>query len=109
MRWRAACFAVTGVLAGTLPGWAASEADVKSCVNAEPDVADLANSLLDRMNFGMFYNKDARPGFAAGWLRGGFWDVEPLPPPLRAVRVPAGCDVPGRNATTAGARQRPHG
>jgi hypothetical protein len=47
--------------------------------NAEPKVAALANSLLSKMNFGMFYNKDARPGIG-GLLRGGFWDVEPVPP-----------------------------
>jgi hypothetical protein len=45
--------------------------------NAEPGVARLANGLLSKMNFGMFYNKDARPVAAAGLLRGGFWDVEP--------------------------------
>ena len=47
--------------------------------NAEPGVADLANALLDNMNFGIYYNKDARPGIG-GLLRGGFWDVEPVPP-----------------------------
>ena len=45
--------------------------------NAEPRVAGLANSLLSTMNFGMYYNKDARPGIAAGLLRGGFWDAQP--------------------------------
>jgi hypothetical protein len=45
--------------------------------NAEPRIAGLANSLLSKMNFGMFYNKDARPVAAAGLLRGGFWDAEP--------------------------------
>jgi hypothetical protein len=44
--------------------------------NAEPRVAGLANSLLTKMNFGMFYNKDGRPGIG-GLLRGGFWDAEP--------------------------------
>jgi len=44
--------------------------------NAEPGVADLANALLDKMNFGMYFNKDARPG-TAGLLRGGFWDAQP--------------------------------
>jgi len=47
--------------------------------NAEPGVADLANALLDKMNFGMYFNKDARPGIG-GLLRGGFWDVQPVPP-----------------------------
>ncbi len=48
--------------------------------NAEPRVGGLANSVLGKMNFGMFYDKDARPVAAAGLLRGGFWDVEPVPP-----------------------------
>jgi hypothetical protein len=48
--------------------------------NAEPGAATLANNLLTKMNFGMFYNKDARPEAAAGLLRGGFWDVQPVPP-----------------------------
>jgi len=43
---------------------------------AEPRVAGLASSLLDKMNFGMFFNKDARPGIG-GLLRGGFWDDTP--------------------------------
>jgi hypothetical protein len=59
-------------------GWFAASLMVVR--NAEPGVADLANSLLTKMNFGMFYNKDARPVAAAGLLRGGFWDVEPVPP-----------------------------
>jgi Putative glucoamylase/Protein of unknown function (DUF3131) len=53
-------------------GWFA--AALMTVRNAEPGVAGLANSLLSRMNFGMFYNKDARPQAAAGLLRGGFWD-----------------------------------
>jgi len=53
-------------------GWFA--AALMTVRNAEPGVADLANGLLDKMNFGMFYNKDARPG---GLLRGGFWDAKP--------------------------------
>jgi hypothetical protein len=58
-------------------GWfAASLMVVRS---AEPRVADLADALLDKMNFGMYFNKDARPGIG-GLLRGGFWDVQPLPP-----------------------------
>ena len=54
-------------------GWFAALMVVR---NAEPGVADLANALLDKMNFGMFYNKDARPGIG-GLLRGGFWDAQP--------------------------------
>lgn len=45
--------------------------------NAEPKVAKLANGILNRMNFGIFYNKDARPGVGAGLLRGGFYDTKP--------------------------------
>ena len=55
-------------------GWFA--AALMTVRNAEPGVADLANGLLDKMNFGMFYNKDARPGIG-GLLRGGFWDAKP--------------------------------
>jgi hypothetical protein len=58
-------------------GWFAASLMVVR--NAEPKVAALANSLLSKMNFGMYFNKDARPG-TAGLLRGGFWDVEPVPP-----------------------------
>jgi Putative glucoamylase/Protein of unknown function (DUF3131) len=53
-------------------GWFAASLMVVR--NAEPGVAKLANGLLKKMNFGMFYNKDARPEAAAGLLRGGFWD-----------------------------------
>jgi hypothetical protein len=56
-------------------GWFAASLMVVR--NAEPGVARLANALLDKMNFGMFYNKDARPVAAAGLLRGGFWDAKP--------------------------------
>ena len=44
-------------------GWFAASLMVVR--NAEPGVADLANALLEKMNFGMFYNKDARPEAAA--------------------------------------------
>jgi hypothetical protein len=53
-------------------GWFAASLMVVR--NADPAVATLANDLLKKMNFGMFYNKDARPEAAAGLLRGGFWD-----------------------------------
>jgi hypothetical protein len=55
-------------------GWFA--ASLMFVRNAEPRVARLANSLLRRMNFGMFYDKEARPGIG-GLLRGGFWDATP--------------------------------
>ena len=56
-------------------GWFAASLMVVR--NAEPRVASLANALLGAMNFGMFYDKDARPGVVAGLLRGGFWDAKP--------------------------------
>jgi len=56
-------------------GWFAASLMVVR--NAEPGIAKLANALLDKMNFGMYYNKDARPGIAAGLLRGGFYDAKP--------------------------------
>ncbi|MGV8909489.1 MAG: glucoamylase family protein [Propionicimonas sp.] len=56
-------------------GWFAASLMVVR--NAEPAVAHLANALLSKMNFGMYYNKDARPQAAAGLIRGGFWDVMP--------------------------------
>jgi Putative glucoamylase/Protein of unknown function (DUF3131) len=55
-------------------GWFAASLMVVR--NAEPAVAGLANSLLSKMNFGMYYDKDARPGIG-GLLRGGFWDAPP--------------------------------
>ncbi len=55
-------------------GWFA--AALMTVRNAEPGVADLANALLGQMNFGMFFDKDARPGIG-GLLRGGFWDAKP--------------------------------
>ena len=39
--------------------------------NAEPKVAGLANTILGRMDFGIFYNKDARPGVAAACCAAG--------------------------------------
>ena len=74
-------------------GWFAASLMVVR--NGEPRVAKLANALLSAMNFGIFYNKDARPGIAAGLLRGGFWDVEPQPPRgfVRGNYLDAGPDV----------------
>ena len=61
--------------------------------NAEPKVAALANSILQRMNFGIFYNKDARPGVAAGLLRGGFYDVKPTVETVQGNYLGNGPDV----------------
>jgi hypothetical protein len=60
--------------------------------NAEPRVAGLANSLLSKMNFGMFFNKDARPG-TAGLLSGGFWDAKPNEPFVMGNYLGNGPDV----------------
>jgi hypothetical protein len=56
-------------------GWFAASLMVVR--NAEPAVAGQANALLRTMNFGIYYDKDARKGVAAGLLRGGFYDVKP--------------------------------
>src|SRR4051794_35044431 len=45
--------------------------------NAEPRARRLADSLLDKMNFAYYYNPAARPGVAAGLLRGGFFETPP--------------------------------
>ena len=45
--------------------------------SAEPRARRLAGELLDRMNFAYYYNPDARPGVAAGLLRGGFFETSP--------------------------------
>jgi len=80
--------AVPAFLSSVDNGWFAAALMVVR--NAEPTVAGLANSLLSKMNFGMFYNKDARPVAAAGLLRGGFWDVKPIDPPDTAPSFVAG-------------------
>jgi len=56
-------------------GWFAASLMVVR--NAEPAVAGLANKLLSKMNFGMYYDPNARPGIAAGLLHGGFYDTVP--------------------------------
>lgn len=45
--------------------------------NAEPRVRRQAEALLDKMNFAYYYNPAARPGVAAGLLRGGFFETPP--------------------------------
>ena len=45
--------------------------------NAVPAARHLADSLLTKMNFAYYYNPDARPGVAAGLLRGGFFVTPP--------------------------------
>jgi len=61
--------------------------------NAEPRVAGLANGLLRRMNFAVYYNKAARPGVAAGLLRGGFYDVKPVVDTVQGNYLGKGPDV----------------
>ncbi|BAS10497.1 protein NdvB [Arthrobacter sp. Hiyo4] len=61
--------------------------------NAEPKLAGLANTILGRMDFGIFYNKDARPGVAAGLLRGGFYDVKPPVETVQGNYLGKGPDV----------------
>lgn len=61
--------------------------------NAEPKLAGLANTILGRMDFGIFYNKDARPGVAAGLLRGGFYDVKPPVETVQGNYLGTGPDV----------------
>ena len=61
--------------------------------NAEPAVAKLANALLDKMNFGMYYDKNARPGIAAGLLRGGFYDAKPAVDTIQGNYLGNGPDV----------------
>lgn len=61
--------------------------------NAEPAVAKLANALLDKMNFGMYYDKNARPGIAAGLLHGGFYDAKPAVGTIQGNYLGNGPDV----------------
>src|SRR5450759_338604 len=61
--------------------------------NAEPAVASQANALLSTMNFGMYYDKDARKGIAAGLLRGGFYDVKPAVGTVEGNYLANGPDV----------------
>src|SRR5674476_1348691 len=61
--------------------------------NAEPAVASQANALLSTMNFGMYYDKDARKGIAAGLLRGGFYDVTPAVGTVEGNYLANGPDV----------------
>ena len=61
-------------------GWLASA--LRVVVEAEPKLADEAQSLYDEMDFGYFHDLDARP--TVGLNRGGFW-----------VTPPPGCNIPG--------------
>jgi hypothetical protein len=72
-------------------GWFAASLMVVR--NAEPAVARQANALLSTMNFGMYYDKDARKGVAAGLLRGGFYDVKPAVDTVQGNYLANGADV----------------
>lgn len=63
-------------------GWLAAALLIVS--RADPQLAAQATRLFDGMDFGFYYDPDARPDVGAGLIRGGFWDV---PPP--------GCSTPG--------------
>jgi hypothetical protein len=58
-------------------GWLAAALVVVR--NAVPEQRARASALLSRMDFGFYYNPDARGGGLPGLIRGGFWDTAPLP------------------------------
>jgi hypothetical protein len=68
--------AITPFLSSVDNGWFAAALMVVA--NAEPRLRHTARALLEPMDFGFFYNAEARGAdFPAGLLRGGFWDTEP--------------------------------
>jgi len=57
-------------------GWLAGALMVVE--RAEPSLRDEARALRTSMDFGFYYDKNAKgEGFPAGLIRGGFWDEEP--------------------------------
>ncbi|MGZ4744817.1 MAG: glucoamylase family protein [Oryzihumus sp.] len=68
-------------------GWLAAALMVVR--SAEPTLAGKAQRLLHAMNFGSYYDKDARPG---GLMRGGFWETE-QPGSVRGNYLGVGPDV----------------
>jgi hypothetical protein len=60
-------------------GWLAAALVVVR--NVVPEQRSKATALLSKMDFGFFYNPDARGNGLPGLIRGGFWDEEPLTPP----------------------------
>jgi hypothetical protein len=67
---------ITPFLSSVDNGWLAAALMVVS--GAEPRLKRQAQHLLVPMDFGFFYNPAAaRPGVAAGLVRGGFWDTDP--------------------------------
>ena len=60
-------------------GWLASA--LIMITNAVPQSRDRAQAILDGMDFGCYYDPNARgPDLGAGLLRGGFWTAEDAPP-----------------------------
>ncbi len=56
-------------------GWFA--AALRVVAGAEPRLRGQAMTLYNSMNFGSFYNPEARPDIGLGLLRGGFFDTDP--------------------------------
>jgi hypothetical protein len=60
-------------------GWLASA--LIMVTNTVPQLRDQAQTLVESMDFGCYYDPNARgPDYGAGLLRGGFWTVEDAPP-----------------------------
>jgi len=66
-------------------GWLASA--LIMLTNTIPQLNGRAQAILDRMDFGCYYDPNARgPDFGAGLLRGGFWTAEDAPPWAQSPR-----------------------
>jgi hypothetical protein len=76
-------------------GWLASA--LMMVANAVPALATRASRLAESMNFGSYYDRDAK-GTGPGLLRGGFWCLGAQPP--GTARMPRG-DYSGLGETVA--------
>ncbi len=56
-------------------GWMAAALRVVS--EADPGLSAQADAIYDDMDFGFYYDPNARPDAGVGLIRGGFWDDEP--------------------------------
>lgn len=56
-------------------GWLAAALRVVS--EAAPALAAKADAIYEDMDFGFYYDPNARPDAGVGLIRGGFWDEEP--------------------------------
>jgi hypothetical protein len=81
--------AVIPFLSSVDNGWFA--AALRVVAGAEPRLHDEATALYRSMNFGSFYDANARPDQHVGLLRGGFYDTDP-----------GGCNVPSAPYTGQG-------